>query len=483
MLFYPAVPALREPPPELFREGDLLEFRREDYDGAVQALKTLTGSPDRTVRAGALLRIARNLRKSGKPDAALEAFAELAGYGDVAIRGVPAELVARRARCTLLSDLKQPDQARKEAASLYADLRGGRWQLDRAQYEVYADESAAMSGGDRTSEAAGLALSEGVAWLWDRWRQGPPQSGRETVFRQGRALAVVWESAEARLTGLVAGPRFLEREQADELERFAARRRLLLSGLALVAILLATVAWLIARTFTREMAIAHLQSDFVAAVSHEFRTPLTSLRQLSEVFSEDRPLEAERRRKYYQALDRATGRLNSLVEGLLDFGRMEAGAKVYTLRRVDAGALVTSVVDEFQREAELRGYQVELNRGGSLPETEADAEALGRALWNLLDNAVKYSPDSKTVWVAVERQDGKVAVRVRDCGLGIPASEQRQILKKFVRGSAANHTGIKGTGIGLAMVQHIVQAHRGELRLESKPGEGSTFTILLPAKE
>lgn len=96
---------------------------------------------------------------------------------------------------------------------------------------------------------------------------------------------------------------------------------------------------------------------------------------------------------------------------------------------------------------------------------------------------MKYSPDSKTVWVAVERQDGKVAVRVRDGGLGIPLSEQRQILKKFVRGSAANHTGVKGTGIGLAMVQHIVQAHRGELRLESKPGEGSTFTILLPAKE
>jgi len=141
------------------------------------------------------------------------------------------------------------------------------------------------------------------------------------------------------------------------------------------------------------------------------------------------------------------------------------------------------VVDEFQRGVESRGYRVELHRDGDIPEVIGDSEAVGRAVWNLLDNAVKYSPDSKTVWLDVGRHDGWVAIRVRDRGLGISPAEQKEILKKFVRGSAAEKAGVKGTGIGLTMVQHIVRAHGGELRFESDPAGGTTFTILIPAME
>jgi signal transduction histidine kinase len=231
------------------------------------------------------------------------------------------------------------------------------------------------------------------------------------------------------------------------------------------------------------MAVAQLQSDFVAAVSHDFRTPLTSLCQLSEVFSGDRPLEDARRRQYYQVLGRATRRLNTLVEGLLDFGRMEAGASVYRMESLEAADLVSSVVEDFRSEADLRGYQVELQRNGDLPGVDGDREALGRAVRNLLDNAIKYSPECKTVWVNVQHRDGRVAISVRDRGLGIAPAEQKEVLRKFVRGSSAKRAGVKGTGIGLTMVQHIVRAHHGELRVESAPGEGSTFTILIPARE
>jgi signal transduction histidine kinase len=264
-----------------------------------------------------------------------------------------------------------------------------------------------------------------------------------------------------------------------ELQQFAARRRLLLGSLVLVAIVICAGSYFIARAFARELAVARLQSDFVSAVSHEFRSPLTSMRQLSEIFNEAARSKA-RRKTYYQALDRATARLHKLVEGLLDFGRMEAGAMVYRKADVDGGALVTSVVSEFQREAVDRGYVVELKTPDHLPNIHGDPEALGRALWNLLDNATKYSPECKTVWVDVEPEGRDLAIRVRDRGMGIPATEQREIMRKFVRGAGAAVAGIKGTGIGLAMVKHIVDAHGGALQLESAPGQGSTFSILLP---
>ena len=117
---------------------------------------------------------------------------------------------------------------------------------------------------------------------------------------------------------------------------------------------------------------------------------------------------------------------------------------------------------------------------GSAP-IDGDREALAQALWNLLDNAVKYSGDSRSVQVEVETGRA-VAIRVRDQGLGIPSSEQRQIFRKFARGSSAEVQGVKGTGIGLAMVRHIVDAHGGSVKLQSEPGKGSTFTIELPAR-
>ena len=104
-------------------------------------------------------------------------------------------------------------------------------------------------------------------------------------------------------------------------------------------------------------------------------------------------------------------------------------------------------------------------------------------MWNLLDNAVKYSVECRTVWVDLGRDQQRLAIRVRDRGLGIPASEQKKIFRKFVRGAVAKAENIKGTGIGLAMVQHIVKAHGGEIRLASTPGQGSTFTLLLPIEE
>ena len=530
--FWPVASVLPEPPSGPFLDAERLEFQNQDSEGAIKAAVPLTRAPDVRVRAGAHLLLARNLRKAARPEAALAEYGELARSAGVAIRGVPAELVGRRARCVLLAELGRRDELRTEAASLYDDLDRGRWQIPQAVYDVHAQELAGWLGLDRAAHAADYALAQGVQWLWERWQRDRTRTGRASEMWQGRRVTLVWRGDDARLSALVAGPDYarrhwlstleaalpsgdvevalgsdasppgatvVKRAASDtglpwalvvtssdphaDLEELAGRRRLLLAGLGLLVVLIGAGVYFIARAFAREMAVAQLQSDFVAAVSHDFRTPLTSLRQLSEAFSGDRPLEDARRRQYYQVLERATLRLNALVEGLLDFGRMEAGARVYRMESLAIADLVSSVVEDFRREADLRGYQVELHRNGDLPEVNGDREALGRAIRNLLDNAIKYSPECKTVWVDVQHRDGRVAISVRDRGLGIPPAEQKEVVRKFVRGSSAERAGVKGTGIGLTMVQHIVRAHHGELQVESVPGEGSTFTILLPLEE
>ena len=138
---------------------------------------------------------------------------------------------------------------------------------------------------------------------------------------------------------------------------------------------------------------------------------------------------------------------------------------------------------EFQERVTAQGYTIELSAPeGELP-VRADREALARAIWNLLDNAVKYSPECRTIWVDVERKAGSFSIAVRDRGLGIPADEQHEIFDKFVRGADSKALRINGTGIGLAMVRHIVQAHGGEILLASEPGQGSRFNMVLRTAE
>lgn len=232
---------------------------------------------------------------------------------------------------------------------------------------------------------------------------------------------------------------------------------------------------------------AQLQSDFVAAVSHEFRSPLTTLRTITDLLAQNRIPDEARRKESYVFLDRETTRLQRLVEDLLDFGRMESGRKQYRLECHDAYQLVRDTVADFIEQAQANGFSVEASLAPAEdyfpPRVQVDDEAFRRALRNLLENAMKYSPECRTVWVDGAIQGHKVLISVRDRGMGIDAEEEEAIFQKFVRGHAAKKAGIKGTGIGLAMVRQISEAMGGEIRLQSEVGVGSTFTIVLPLSD
>src|SRR5262249_7614854 len=180
-------------------------------------------------------------------------------------------------------------------------------------------------------------------------------------------------------------------------------------------------------------------------------------------------------------LVRETTRLQRLVEALLSFGRMEADARPYRFEEVDTSALVQRVAAEFRHQAAESGQRIECSGPGDGCPGQAGPEALAVALRNLIDNALKYSPHEPVVWVEWGAENGQVAIRVRDQGPGITSQERKAIFRKFVRGSAAAAGNVRGSGVGLAMVLHIVAAHGGMIQVDSEPGRGSTFTMLLPA--
>jgi signal transduction histidine kinase len=254
-------------------------------------------------------------------------------------------------------------------------------------------------------------------------------------------------------------------------------------ALGAVVLLVCVACYAIARGVLREAAAGRLQSDFVSAVSHEFRTPLTTLRQLTELLAHGRVQDERRRQQYFDVLQKETSRLHQLVEDLLDFGRMDAGRRHYQLEPVDLSALVRDGVQEYCREATANGHRVELLAEPSALMVNADREAMRRVVRNLLENAVKYSPDSPVVWVETAGTSDSAVLRVRDDGIGIPVDEHARIFEKFVRGEGAKRACIEGTGIGLAMVKEIVEVHRGNVQVSSEPGRGSTFEIRLPLSE
>ena len=529
--YLPVATPLREAPASAFVDAEGFEFRDRNHEAAIGALQRLATSTDPAVRAGAGLRLARNLQRAGRHEAALRAYAALVDTDSVGAGGVPVALAARYAQCKLLDQLRRQADLKAQAQRLAADLSIGRWAVTGPVFWLYATD-AARWGGVELMDGEGQDLAQAIASLWARAKStsAAASASRETLEVDGQSFAVLWHASNGVRRALVATPAFVKSQwlaaaapvveaqrvsltlgtraaagvpsasrsagdstlpwtitvasvnPAAENSAFVTRRRLLIAGFLLLVSMALVASYLIVRAVSRELAVARLQSDFVAAVSHEFRTPLTSLRQFTDMLREHAGLDEDRRRLAYDAQSRATERLTRLVESLLDFGRMEAGARRYTLERGDCTALVQRVVDDFRSEARAGGYDVVFQGNGAAP-VDADAEALSRAVWNLLDNAVKYSPDQQSVEVGLSRQNGTVRIMVRDRGMGIPLHEQRGIFAKFQRGEQARTHGIKGTGIGLAMVDEIVRAHAGRVEVESAPDHGSTFTIVLPTKD
>ncbi len=537
--FYPAAPPTPDVDAE-FVEASRLELRDGNLPAATVELTALAASPSVHVRAEALLRLARVVARRGEPERALATLEELEKLDAAVAGGVPAGLAARRRRVVLLQDLGRTDEAGREAAGLAVDLASGRWVVTYPQYEATRQFVAEVKGGELSEpDAETSALAEAAGRLGQLSQTGastrPGEKTTEVVRVGEMSVLVLDDQASERHALIVVGPQSLERlwqaarqdggaaafdfalsdvsgrpvlgrvdgsaaaettlaprftdlpwvvhamdRSGSGLASLSGRSRLMLVGVGIMIVVVLVSGYVLNRSISREIQVARLQSDFVAAVSHEFRTPLTTIRQLSEMLAGARVSSDERRRQFYDTLVAESERLRRMVEALLDFGKMQSGRLRYEFTPVDVPALVSEVAASV--EAESPGRRVEFEAAGVVTPARGDREALSRVFRNLIENAVKYSPGEPAVWVEVSNGDGRVRVSVRDRGLGIPLGEQRRIFDTFVRGSAALSAGIKGTGIGLAMAAQIVEAHGGELQVESAPGKGSVFTVVLPAE-
>jgi len=532
----PQTPASR--PSAGLAEAESLEISRKDYERAARAYRNLLDSAGAGLRPLVLQRLARTLRKAGRLDESAAIYRDLQHLDTIWIGNLPSDLIARSELCSFAAERGDSAGLAAQALAFYTELTGGKWLLDKPRYFYYSDrcrswcpESGATAdefGSLRTVEERKLALSRAAEILLNEpkrvisgeteaqlafWHSDPfravvlstsflgshwwPQalsarggdlkaalisSGGYAVFGSPPAEAppfAVTQDLRIDETSwlLQVWPGRPEAIYAD----IRQRQTLSMAILAFVAVLLAFGSYITVRIVRRELEIGRLRADFVSTVSHEFRSPLTGIRQLGEMLLEGRVVDREKQRSYFKMIVEETDRLARLVENILDFSRMEEGRKEYSFEPLDPSPWLRELAVDFGAEMAMKGTIVEADIPDGLPLISADKEALSSAVRNLLDNAVKYSPGTKSVRIGAAASGGEVRISVQDRGVGISEQDRKRIFDRFYRADGEIAKLVKGAGLGLSLVKHIVTAHGGTVVCESRLGEGSTFTIRLPA--
>ena len=238
---------------------------------------------------------------------------------------------------------------------------------------------------------------------------------------------------------------------------------------------------LLLRTTAREMRLSEMKNQFVSNVSHELRTPLASIRVFGEFLRHGRVSSPLKIREYGETIETESRRLTALINNILDFSKIESGVKVYDLAPLDLEKLARSVLETFEVRLRNSGFAIDFQPPAvPAPKVLADRDAIRQVIANLVDNAVKYSGDSREIRVGLCRDAERVVLSVEDQGIGISDQEQAKIFERFHRvGTGLVHE-VRGSGLGLSIVEHVVRTHGGEVEVESELGAGSTFSIHLP---
>jgi signal transduction histidine kinase len=250
-----------------------------------------------------------------------------------------------------------------------------------------------------------------------------------------------------------------------------------------IVIVLALGLFFTLQIINKELLLSKMKSDFISTVSHEFKSPLTSIRQMSEMLLNERIKTESRKKEYYAVMLEQSERLSHLIDNILDFSKIEEGKKAFRFEKANLAELIDHVKLVFQKSITNEGFSVFLSMPETLPELLIDKEAIEQVLYNLLDNAYKYSGNSKNIEILVESTGDSLKISVKDFGIGIEREDRQKIFERFFRGGNELTRSVKGSGIGLTIVQKIIEAHRGTVSLESTPGKGSTFIIHLPFKQ
>lgn len=255
----------------------------------------------------------------------------------------------------------------------------------------------------------------------------------------------------------------------------------------IIALLVAAIGiggWLLVADLNRELKLARQKTDFVSNVSHELKTPLTSIRMFSELLAEGRVGSPEKQREYLKIITGETARLTRLINNVLDFSRLERGEKKYHFQKCDLVKMSREVVESYRPQLEVAGFKVEFESKLRGAPVRCDRDALSQVLLNLISNAEKYSGEGKELLVEVQRAEGGLyEARVSDRGIGVPTGAEEKIFEKFYRAHDALSSGIQGSGLGLTLARQVARAHGGEVVYRARAGGGSTFILRVPAND
>jgi two-component system phosphate regulon sensor histidine kinase PhoR len=266
-----------------------------------------------------------------------------------------------------------------------------------------------------------------------------------------------------------------------DLARERTKRNIILVVLMDTVLLLGT--WLIFRNVKRQVELSQMKSDFVSSVSHEIRTPLALISMYIETLEMGRVKSAEKIMEYYNVILNETTRLSGIVNRILNFSQIENNKRKYTFSDTVINEVVENAALTFRYSLENKGFNYSFEPGENLPVIMADRESVADAFVNLIDNAIKYSTENKYITVRTGQYDNYVYVEVEDHGIGISEKNQKYIFDKFYRVTEMNLANkVKGSGLGLSIVKHIMDIHKGRIYLKSTPGSGSLFMLLFPVK-
>ncbi len=268
--------------------------------------------------------------------------------------------------------------------------------------------------------------------------------------------------------------------EASLLGDWGLQRSFYLIALFLVLCVTLFGAYFLWRDVGRELQMAEMRSQFIASVSHELKTPLTAIRIFAETLRMGRLKDSQAKREYLDTIVNESHRLTRLLNNVLDFSKIEKGQRTYRREPACLSEIVNAAVQATQYPLKQQDFHLNVNMEDELPDVCVDRDAIGQAILNLLSNAMKYSGESRQIDLRVQKRAGHAIIEVSDQGIGIEPAEQKRIFEKFYRVPSEQNQRIPGTGLGLALVFHIVKAHNGHVELRSLLGKGSSFSIHLP---
>jgi signal transduction histidine kinase len=233
-------------------------------------------------------------------------------------------------------------------------------------------------------------------------------------------------------------------------------------------------------TLNTELRLNKMKSEFISNVSHELKSPLTSIRLMTEMLHHKRVETEERKSTYYSAMLEESEHLSHLIDNILDFSRIDDGRRKYDFTNLDLDELLMKFLESVRERLPEPDFEIRYNHPEHLPLIKADKSAILQVFYNLIDNAIKFSGTSRVIDVSLSREDYEIVFSVKDYGIGIPVKDQEKIFDRFYRGDEPQKSGIRGSGIGLTIVKQIVEAHGGTIGIESKVGQGSKVTVRIP---